>query len=306
MNNELISRPQAEKGKINSKNEFELCYIRHQYFRKTKYNPSEEQMAPYMGIIKNLTRKTFWMYHGLFQAVSFDIEDMISIGQIHLVNFLGLFALEQSQEKMDNFLASFFKKTVTEATPQDILSKNKANFTMFLKQRMEDVVRVCRQKSKNVKGVPVQENYMFVGVQQPPRSLRELLVNHEKYGFKKLHLGLFRSIKKKAKTKESIFQFNGMWYVAVPLEKRNLTFNDFAGADMDPYDNIHNMNPEQLFSSRESDDFWQQKQEVFDNSSSKKKIRMIRNFIANNKDNPVFGEEIRTARRVLKELRANG
>jgi len=310
MDNELIIRPQAEKGKgskIHSKNEFELCYIRHQYFRKTTYNPSAEQMSPYMGIVKNLTRKTFWTYHGLFQAVGFDIEDMVSIGQIHLVNFLGLFALEKSSEKLENFVCSFLRKTSKEPTELDVLNKNKANFTMFLKQRMEDVVRVCRQKSKNVKGIPVQENYVFVGPKQPPKFLRELLVDHEKYGFRKLHLALFRAIKKKAKTKESVFKFEDMWYVAVPLEKRTLNLNDFAGADMDPYDNIHNMNPEQLYSSQKSDMYWKTQKETFDSSSKTRKMRLIRAFIRNNKNSTIFLEEIKTAKKVLKSLsKSNG
>lgn len=302
MSNELIQRPQAEKGKIHSKNEFELCYIRHQYFRKTTYNPSEEQMAPYMAIVKNLSRRTFWMYHGLFLAIGFDIDDMISIGQIHLVNFLGLFALERTADKLENFVCSFLRKTSNEPDAVDILNKNKANFTMFLKQRMEDVVRVCRQKSRNVKGIPVQEHYVFVGSKKPPKFLRELLINHEKYGFKKLHLALFRSIKKKAKTKESIFEFEGMWYVAVPLEKRTLNLNDFADADMDPYDNIHNMNPEQLYNSHESDNYWKDQKELFDNSSKTRKIRLIRSFIRNNKNSSLFAEEIKTAKKMLKSL----
>lgn len=302
MDNELITRPQADKGKIHSKNQFELCYLRHQYLRKTTHNPSPEEMAPYAAIIKNLTRKTFWMYHGLFQAVGHDIEDLISIGQVHLVSFLGLFSLEASVDRLENFVCSFLRKTSTEPTEKDILNKNKANFTMFLKQRMEDVVRVCRQKSKNVKGVPVQENYVFVGPRKPPKLLRELLVDHEKYGFKKLHLALFRSIKKKARTKESVFKFENMWYVAVPLEKRSLTLNDFAGADMDPYDNMHNMNPEQIFTSQEDDNHWKKQQELFENSSRSKKIRLIREFVQNEQDNPIFMDEIKTAKKLLRSL----
>ncbi len=304
MSNELIIRPQAEEGKISSKNEFELCYLRHQYLRKTTHNPSKEQMAPYVGIIKNVAHKTYWMYHGLFLAVGFDIEDVLSIGHVHLVNFLGLFALEKNIEKLENFVCSFIRKTSYEPSEEDVLDKNKANFTMFLKQRMEDVVRICRQKSRNVKGIPVQEHYVFVGTQKPPKDLRELLINNEKYGFRKLHLALFRSIKKRAKTKELIFEFEGMWYVAVPLEKRTLTLNDFAGADMDPYDNIHNMNPEQLYNSKENDVYWEMQQKIFKKSSKRKKIRLVQEFVSKNKENPKFREEIKTAKKLLRSLGA--
>ena len=117
-------------------------------------------------------------------------------------------------------------------------------------------------------------------------------------------MALFRSIKKKAKTKDTVFKFENMWYVAVPLEKRTLNLNDFAGADMDPYDNIHNMNPEQLYNSEENNNYCENQQELFDNNSRTKKILILKAFIQNNKNSPMFAEEIKTARKLLRSFGA--
>ncbi|NJO48270.1 MAG: hypothetical protein HC840_00980 [Leptolyngbyaceae cyanobacterium RM2_2_4] len=316
-----IYRPAAEKRKIHSKNEFELCYMRHQYLRRVKYNPTEADMAPYMQIIAHQAKNTFYTYKNLFKLVGFDVEDLINIARIHLVSFLGLYKLDKTPQKYDEFVEVFEKKNSREPDVSDVENKDRANMTIFMKQRMEDVVRVCRQKARNIKGMPVENFYVFYGAKKPPKNTRLLMENHEKYGFRKLDLGSFKSIKKRARRilqdknlekgiKESVpeikfdpFFHAGNWYIAVPLEKRNLTLLDFTGADLDPYDSIHNKNPEELYFAKLDEDEFEQKKESFEAQSAQRKENIVRNFIRKNKGNPAFKEEINLARKFLKDLR---
>lgn len=117
--------------KIHSKDEFELCYLRHQYLRKVKINPHEEQMKPYYGIIRYFAKRTFFTYYGLFQLVGFESEDLINIGKIHLVSYLGLYSLETDGSKYDKFIDTFWKLNHTVPDMTDKLNKNKADFTSF-------------------------------------------------------------------------------------------------------------------------------------------------------------------------------
>lgn len=302
---DTVDRPQADKRKIHSKNEFELCYMRHQYLRRVTYNPTEADMAPYMQIVSHQAKNTYYTYRNLFRLVGFDVEDIVNIARIHLVSFIGLYQLDKTPEKYQEFIVAHWKKYDKQPAENDTLDKNKANLTMFMKQRMEDVVRVCRQKARNIKGMPVEEFYVFYGPKRPPKQSRLLLENHEKFGFRKLDLGSFKSIKKKMKIKsnDEPFKFAGFWYIAVPLEKRNLTLLDFSGAGYDPYDSIHNKNPEEILFDKVRETEYDEKKAAFESLSDSRKENVIRHFIRKNKGNPMFREEIGLAKKMLKDMR---
>ena len=131
-----VVRPVAGKGKISCKNEFEYCYLRHQYLRRVTYNPTAKEMEPFKKVIVKLSKKTFFGYKHLFFIVGLESEDIINIGMVHLVNFLGLFSLQNTPDKYKDFVTYFKKIQDEEPSKDDVLDKNKANFTLFLKQRM--------------------------------------------------------------------------------------------------------------------------------------------------------------------------
>lgn len=299
----IVLRPKAGKKKIHSKNEFELCYLRHQYIRKTTRNPTAEEMQPYMSIAKHMAKNTFFTYRNLFQLVGFESEDLISIASAHLISFLGLFSLDKLPEKYRDFVAIYVANNSKEPGEEQILNKNKANCTIFLKQRMEDVVRVCRQKARNIKGLPTEEYFFYCGVAKPPKILRNLSEHYEKYGYRKLDTAVYKSIRKKAKPdNDRIFRFNGKYYVAVLVAQKILAIEDLNGADMNPYDSIHNMDPEQVLFSMEDAVDWENKQEEFDSKSRFTKLSIIKKFIEDNRENKEYREELRTARKLVKSL----
>lgn len=303
MSEGLIYRPKASEKKIHSKNEFELCYLRHQYIRKVHYNPTKEEMAPYEQIATHMAKNTFYTYKTLLNMVGFECDDIVSIARIHLISFLGLFTLDKMPKKYETFVDAHHLKYFKDPKEFDEMNKNKANCTMFLKQRMEDLIRICRQKARNIKGLPTEEYFFYFGPKKPPKILRNLLENYEKYGYRKLETAVYKSIKKKVKTNNnSVFKFDGNYYVAVLVEQKSLSLADFSGADMDPYDSLHNMNPEQIFFTKQENLNWNQKQEEFNNKSEYSKTIIIKKFIEENKKNTNFKQEIKVARKLLKNI----
>jgi hypothetical protein len=300
MNHLEVSRPKASKNKISTKNEFELAYLRHQYFRRVKYNPTVEEMQPYMKIVEHLTKNTFFTYFNLFKAVGMYHDDVMNIGRVHLVSFLGLYALEQMDVKKKEFQEKFLRYNYKEAEEKDFDQKNKANFTMFLKQRMEDLVRVCRQKVRNIKGQPSEEYVVFCGDEKPPKYPKKLLRGHEEFGYKKLDFSIFKSIRKKADVNHdaTIFEFGGKWFVAIALEQRNLELEDIVSSGSNPYDNVHNMQPDELYQEKESERLYK----LFNKRSGYRKSVTLRNFIAKNKNKRQYREEIATAKKLLRSL----
>lgn len=300
-----VERPAADKKKIHNRNEFELCYLRHQYFRRANYNPTPEEMKPYDRIVERMASKTYHTYVNLFRLVGLEREDVISIGSVHLVSFLGLFSLERMPEKYEAFSIQYREKN-NGATPTewDERNKDKSSLTLFLKQRMEDLVRVCRQKARNIKGLPTDEYYVYYGPHEPPLIFRDIVEDYEKMGFKKLDVAIFKTIKKKIKPRPQglVFKFENNWYISVPVEQSGLSFEDLAGADMNPYDSLHNMNPEQILFAKEDEEFWASKQQRFDNWTPLGKIRKLRKFVKSNANNPKFQAEVKTALFTIKKL----
>ena len=299
-------RPQAKGLKIHSKNEFELAYLRHQYLRKVDFNPSPLEMRPYQKIVEYVSKKTFYTYRYLFHLIGMELEDIASIGNVHLVNFIGLFALNEklNKRKYDEFVVKYQSNNKRKFPDEkEILNKNKADCTLFLRQRMTDLVRICQQKAKNIKGMKVEEYSPFCGPEFPDMDLQELIENHEKHGFKKIDNIAFKAVKKRAKAKNNgPFLYSNKWYVGVPLEHRNLNAFDLVGAGLDPYEHFHNKNPEQILNSRQQEKVFDKKKKLYDNYPKEEKIRIMFSFIEENSANPNLQNEVRTAKRYLGRL----
>lgn len=307
---EKVVRPAADSGKISHKEDFELCFLRHQYLRRVEYNPTEQEMFPYMKIIEYLSKKTFYTYRYLFSVIGMEIEDIINIGRVHLVNFLGLFEINKDKDidKYNKWIDEFGdqKKTFNQMpTKEQTLSKNKSILTLFLKQRMEDLVRICKQKARNIKGFKVDDIVPFYGLSEPPKELYKLLENHEAYGFKKSDLVEFKAIRKRVKPRpkdSEPFKWSMWWYVAVPMEHRSLTSLDLSGAGLDPYESFHNKDPETILLQKQDEIRFDKKKKVFNSKSKEDRASIISSFVEKNGQNPRLIEEIGIAKRILKNM----
>lgn len=301
-----VARPQTSDDKITTSESFELCYLRHRYIRKTDYNPSPEEMRPYLKIAERVSRNTYYTYRYVFSIVGLELDDVIAAAKVHLMSYICLFELSETKNrnKYEKFCIAHMNKNLDRMPNAEALQdKNNANFTLFLKQRMTDMIRICNQKAKNVKGIQIDEYLAFFGPNPPPKELKKLLDDHLGYGFKKVDNRTFKAIKKRVRADLSKpFQFAGSWYVAVPLGQRNLTVLDFEGAGLDPRENVHNMNPEKLLEDREQKIEFDKKALLFNNGTKEEKTKTILDFIEKNKENPTFEEEIYIARKFLKKM----
>lgn len=296
-----VNRPLPPNKKISTSDNFELAYLRHQYVRKSKYNPTVEEMAPYIKIVENLSRNTFFTYYNLFKTVGMYLDDVVSIGQVHLVSFLNLFALEKMEVKQDEWIEKWLlKHKGISPEPKDFLQQNKANFSLFYKQRMEDLVRICKQKLRNIKGQSSEEYIAFIGNSDLPKDPTKLIKDYEEHGFKKIDLPTFKSIRKKTNARNNVmaFRFNDSWYICFPVPQRDLEIGDLIASDVNPYLNTHNKRPDQVYNDKETEKF----EELFNNKPSDKKVLILKKFIAKNRNKCEYSKEVSTARKLLKSI----
>jgi len=260
-------------------------------------------MEPYNKIVENFTRNTFYVYKNLFLMVGLGLEDVVNNGQVQLISFLGLFALERNPKKLADFKRNFRSRNSIICSKADVLCKNQANFTCFLKQRLDDMVRICKQKAKNIKGVVAEEFVVFRGEKKPPKDIEDLLENYEKYGYAPLTTTAFKTIKKRMRNRQEgpVYLDGGVWYVCVPIRKKMLNLVDFACNNYDPYDNLHNMNPEEVLERRECTD-WDGKWLRFNMISNDERAEVLKNFIVANEGRVELKEELKTAKKFLEQI----
>lgn len=293
-----------KETRIHSSKDFELCYLRHKYIRRVKNNPTVEDMIPYRRIVTNLSSRIFSSNTHLFYNVGMALDDIIAIGQIQLVSFLDLFRIDKDKNihKYNEFLNIFKNKHKRNPVEKDILNKNKANFTIFLKQRMIDLIRICNQKQRNIKGLKVKYD-IYYGIDKPPKNVSDISRNPQKYNYKKCEFNYYRSIRKHVNKKHGLaFQFAGCWYVPVPIKIAAIDMYDITTSKINPYDNIHNLNPEQIYFRQEEVKELENKFDRFENSTNEEKIKTILNFVEKNEDNPDYEEEISTAKKMIFKL----
>lgn len=298
----VVQRPSPRKQKINTKDDFELCYLRHQYLRRSAHNPSEGEIAPYLPIIQNQARKTFVINASLFISIGMDIECIVNIGRVHATSFLNLFTMEKQPEKMEKFIDTHVKKKGREPDLFDVGEKNKANFTYFIKQRYEDLVRICKQKVRNVDGVASEDFVAFSG-KEPPRYPHRLLKEFSQLGFRKLDPSVFRTIKKRARPNNpDFFQYNGLWFIVIRIEREKLTLDDLVASDISPLDPAHANDPETRFMACQEEDRFLSLKEKYESMSNEDKAKIIRDFLHKNENDNRFAPELRTAKRLLKGM----
>lgn len=257
-------------------------------------------MAPYWQIVSNLAQNTFFIYSNLFRAVGMGPEDIQNIGRVHLTSFLCLYAMEASEGKKQQYIERIAEKEYRVPDEKDFNQKDKANFTCFLKQRMEDLVRVCRQKVRNINGHPSEEYVVFCGTANLPKNIYRLMKSYHELGYKKIDFAVFKSIRKKADVNHdaSVFRWEGVWYVALETEQRQITQDDIDLSDFSPLDNEHNLRPDDFYMEKESTRL----RDVFANNPNKENVKILRKFIAKNRLRVQYKEEILAARRLIKNL----
>src|ERR1700749_3010216 len=93
--------------KISTKDNFELCYLRHQYLRKLNTNTTKEELQPFSSVINKTASKTYATYKKLFFSVGLEFQDIVRICEVHLTAYLGLQKIELNNNKFDSFVEKF-------------------------------------------------------------------------------------------------------------------------------------------------------------------------------------------------------
>ena len=144
--------PNAKKKRINTKDNFELRYLRWDYFVKTS-NPKDEKIFDKnKATIDNYSRKFMNKHEELISLNSLDIDDLKNIIRCYIVSFDGLWSFTAKPDKLEEFKQKCLKECGYLPTQEMIDKKNNSNMMSFIDQKLQDMMNVFRIKNRNQVG----------------------------------------------------------------------------------------------------------------------------------------------------------
>lgn len=302
-----IARSTVGAGKrISHRNEFELCYLRHKYFKRAKKELTKEDLKLYQSAIEKLSLNNFYLYKSIFLCVGMVLEDILAIAKAHLVTFIGLFSLQADKKKRMAFYASFKNANGRKPNEKDIEQANIRLFFKFLKQRMEDLVRICKQKSAYITGKQYDSFEVFSSNFEPTKDqvvfLKHIGSCSTEYipmGFRKVSNYSFKKIDKSENSvKNNVYFLDGLWYVKVTRSNSRITKEDLECSIFGNSESIHLKDPETIMIDIEKE----KTIDRFKTLDSSSKIEVFKKFIKTNKNNPKMSVEVREAEKQIKRL----
>lgn len=293
----LVNLDPSQKVRFDS--EFELVLLRWRYLLKSP-NPKEEVFKQYAATLDSTTKRMYQKFKYAFSTLGYLYEDVRNISNMYLVSYLGVFSLNLP-ENYKKFEKAFIAKNKTEPTKEDILKKDKSNFTSFLIQRLEEAAKICAQKNRNIRGTDsIYEG--FIG-EKPLKEENhdQLLINPEVLGYKKLKKMDIEKFALEMGVKASGTFKNKEGKLIVIIEKgpRQLSTEDVVdiyGADPyydNPYDTLRKI--------QEDLDLEDYKVE-FDTMNKEDKKSLLYDFLLKNEKNPKMSEEVKHAQKILNRL----
>jgi hypothetical protein len=178
---------------ISTREQFELAYLRWRYFMRVE-NPPEELVKQYEKAAYMVARDAYRQNQDTMLYSGLELEDVMNISLVHLVSYLGCYSLQFSdigKKKVAN------KRAKEEYSEEEVKRKDLSNMIVFIQQRMKDLVRVFKQKNRNIMGEKhVAVLYQLIDV-EIPCSDEDLLKSPHRYGYRRVPPSQYNEIKRK-------------------------------------------------------------------------------------------------------------
>jgi len=237
---------------------FEDVYLRSTYLGRIDHSvPSRfnELYNIYATSIKSIGGRFCSKNHVLFRSMGFDHEDVISFCEVQAWSYISNFSIITKPEAMEKFLVK--RKSDypdrPDLTSDEIRRKDNSNFMTFLTQRLSDLVRVFKQKNRNIRGTKEISSF-YLKTKQAQDVTQELIVEDpEKYGFIQLTKKDVLDLKKRVgpKFKYADFSFEGHSYIYISYVP-SLSKLDVVAALNDPHSNLFYMSPDAIMEYEEN------------------------------------------------------
>lgn len=289
--------------KYNYEDNFEMLVLRHDYLSRVS-NADPGWIKEFKPVVK----KTAWvMYYKLrpnFAKVGYDLDDIELLSNCYMVSYMDLYSLRRNPKKLNNINKRYLNKYGRDATSKEILNKEKINMINFIRQRLVSTALVCSRKARNIT-VDYDRKAAFAYTEDSQAADEELIYSDcKEYGYRKLTNNEYQEIKKKAKLNKNNKLVDKYGYPIIEIEMLGdkISNEDYQSLFVDHKTDGYHMHPEEYLENAESEIELSGIVEKFRELEDSEKKKKIRKFIRNNKGKKYYKQELKYARKILKNL----
>ncbi len=285
--------------------DFEAIYLRHDYLRKIDSKKINIDIYNKFLHISSITANLIYNRHKFnFNKVNFTLEDIVSIANVYLYIYLGLYSIQNNPEIRAKKTISFYKymeKKYSNYTPEKQLELMDRDLLIsFLKQKLYHCSIVCSRKGRNI--IIGKDHHFAIAetIASKEASMNSLPIEYKKLGYRKVFSKELKEIKKnKQNNQQTLIDKNGHKIIEINILHTGISLEDHHQIFYAGTKNNYWNNPEDILCCKEEDEELFSFKQKFDGFSEQEKIKLLKNFINKNKNNSEYKKEIITAKELL-------
>jgi len=294
-----------EKKRYTYKDDFEMLILRHEYLEKVE-NPDPTWIAEFEPIVKQTARIMYDKLKPNFEKVGYGLDDIIAVTNVYMISYMSIYSLRNNKEA--NQKAVDKHKLKNNEIPDEIEMKRKDrnNLISFLRQRLYNTSAVCGRKARNITvGKDIKVAFAFTN-ESVAASSEAILENPRKMGYRKVTKPELKEAKKLSRdaSKKELYDVQGFKIIEINLPNKGIKAQDYRCLFSENNEDIYHLNPEESFSLFEDRMSLYENSEDFEKMNHNEKKHRLRDFVTVNKEKPRYKEEIKTARKMLRDLKA--
>jgi hypothetical protein len=291
--------------RISHRDEFELSYLRWRYLLRTE-NPAAEVLEKYKKAAYKSAKESYRDHENIYKASGMEPEDVCNIALVHLVSYLGIYSLQYVKEVNAKFSESFAVTVGREPTLAEVAKEDLSNMICFISQRMNDLIRICKQKNRNITGeLSATGLFRLVGKEKQGADLNVYFAPAS-YGYKKVGTEEYKKVKKLMHNnlKPGRFEVDGAVYRFVVEILSPVWFSDYQDTD-----SLDLFNPQDHLVSEEYVDEFRlryRREKLLDRyqaATQKSKARMLNRVISILEKRGGYPKEVVLAKQLLDRLK---
>ena len=280
--------------------DFEMVYLRHEYLEKCE-SLDGRFVTEYAPVVNRTCQIMYDKLWPTYNKAGFHKEDIIAICNMYLLGYMGVYSMRFNKRERDKFVRKYRTTNKRPPTDKEIYNADRNNLINFLRQRLQHLSTVCARKARNILGTR-EKTYIFAHTDHSkPVSNEDLIERHKEFGYRKVTQKEFKESKKKAKAlgEKTLTDKDGYKLVIVEILSRPLKREEYQMI-VDTQKSTDLMSPEEIMMHQEDEAQLNIYKDKFYQLTPKRQKSLLRKFLKKNKGNKLLKEEMRTARKILK------